>query len=107
MFSKLKIKNNKMESSITLGTSKTIERPTEEDCAKFNPLSKPLPTNIRTIDRKIVLDIMDRIHGPQGLEYEEALRELNKKFEARKGKSGSDFYDPKAVTEYIQSTYYQ
>jgi len=100
-------KKKESPSLITLGTSRTIERPSAEDCDKFNPLSKPLPTHIRTIDKQLVLDVMDRIHGPQGLDYEKALRQLNMEFAARKGKSGSDFYEPEAVKEFLQSTYYK
>ncbi len=74
---------------------KTIERPSNDEV--LDPLSKKIPDYIRIIDNQLVLDIMDRLLGPSGIQYEKKLIELNKEFEARKGKSGNQFYDPKST----------
>ncbi len=91
----LNIFNKQEETTKNTGPkfSKMVARPSEEEVNNFNPLAKSLPSHIRKIDNQLILDIMDRLHGPDGLHYEKVLNELNSKFEPRKGKSGNEFYD--------------
>lgn len=79
--------------------SKTCARPTEEEASNFNALKKQLPKHIRQIDNELVLAIMDRLLGEDGIEYENVLRELNKKYKPRDGKFGNQFYDEDLIKE--------
>jgi hypothetical protein len=53
----------------------------------------------KKIDTYFMQEISDRLYGPDSKEYVEALRELNKKFKAREGRYGPQFYDDQSSSE--------
>jgi len=67
---------------------KTIERPREEEVIKE---IEPIKTKV---DPYFLQEISDRLFGPDGEEYQNAIIELNKKFRPRAGRFGNQFYEP-------------
>lgn len=83
------------------GVSRTLPRPTEEDIEKISKIvegmkkTKLITTNV---DSFLLQEISDRLYGPDSESYIEALKNLNKDFRPRYGRSGIEFYDPEIVT---------
>jgi uncharacterized protein YdaL len=51
------------------------------------------------VDVYFMQEISDRLYGPDAEEYIKALEELNSRFRAREGRSGSQLYDPSIKDE--------
>jgi hypothetical protein len=84
---------------------KVIEgkRPTEAEVNSFNlkmkEFKRSIPDSVKSkedkVDKQLLIEINDRLLGPNGVSYEEALIELNNK----KDESGNLLY-PKIESKY-------
>jgi|688.fasta_scaffold487433_2 hypothetical protein len=80
-------------------TIKVVERPvqpvnrlSEEQYVKLKIESEETKKRYSTVDKYFIQEISDRLYGPESDNYIDALKELNKKFKPRVGRTGADIF---------------
>jgi tetrahydromethanopterin S-methyltransferase subunit G len=93
-------KKEKESDLIPKGLMSSTGRPSSEESERIQKDLDKLSSKIEPrVDSDFMQEISDRLYGPDSEEYIKALKELNKSFQPRQGRYGSQLYDPSNYEE--------